>query len=217
MRIGVVMPVGPHAADVEACRDTLRSIVAWEPAVETVAFVDDGPPARDLVAAVSVENLRLVALPHPLADTEASVSQRIAAAVLAGLGWLAEHTMADVMMKIDTDALAIAPSPTSWRRRWPTRALELVGSYGRSCTGETRSFAPCSAHLQETARLVQPRRRALGARAPGAPAHPGGPGRRLSVGRARAGLRGRHASVGRRGLPAGGRRPAAIHRHRARR
>jgi hypothetical protein len=164
-RIAVVMPVGPGAEEVRRCRDTALSLGAWEPDVRWLVLVDDAPAPRDLAAEIDAGGARVVVLPHPLRGHKAGVQDRVAAAVLAGFAWVARETDAGFVMKIDTDALVIAPFAAKLVAGTADEAIGLIGSYDRTCNGEPRSFAPWVGPVKRTGRLVQRRRIAVGARA----------------------------------------------------
>jgi hypothetical protein len=164
-RIAVVMPVGPDAAEVQRCRDTALSIAAWEPGVRWLVLVDDAAAPRDLAAEIDAGEAEVVVLPHPLRGRNAGLQDRVAAAVIAAFGWVARETSADFVMKIDTDALVIAPFADKLSAGTAADDVGLLGSYDRTCNGDPRSFAPWVRPVKRTARFVQPRRIAVGARA----------------------------------------------------
>ncbi|HWE11719.1 MAG TPA: hypothetical protein VG325_20395 [Solirubrobacteraceae bacterium] len=136
------MPVGPTSTEVDRCRDTIESIVGLEPAVRWIVLVDDDAAPRDLLSAVgaAATDVEVVRLDHPLASGVASIYERLTASVLVGLRWVVRHTPADVVMKIDTDALVIAPFADKLSRALAGPAVGLIGAYDRTCNGEERSF-----------------------------------------------------------------------------
>jgi hypothetical protein len=154
MEIAVVMPVGPTSTEVDRCRDTIDSIVRLEPAVRWIVLVDDDAAPRDLVAAVGAAEtgVDVVRLDHLLPSGVASVYERLTVSVLAGLRWVTRHTTADVVMKIDTDALVIAPFADKLSRALADPAVGLIGSYDRTCNGEERSFDAWVALVQRAGR-----------------------------------------------------------------
>lgn len=133
MKIAVVMPVAPGGAERERCRDTVASIRAWEPAVKWILLLDDEYGRElDFGATTSV--------PHPLRT--GTVEDRVAAATLAGFRWVRDHTDADTVMKIDPDALVIAPFAAKLERAFADPRVGTVGSYDKMPTGEPRKFRP---------------------------------------------------------------------------
>lgn len=167
-RIAVVMPVGPDAVEVQRCRDTALSIAAWEPSVRWLVLVDDANEPRDLAAEIAAGDAQVVVLPHPLRGHGASLQDRIAAAVLVAFGWVERETDADFAMKIDTDALVIAPFMDKLVAGTAPSDIGLLGSYDQTCNGDARSFAPWVRPVKRAGRIVQLRRIAIGGRAGGA-------------------------------------------------
>ncbi len=70
-------------------------------------MVDDSPAKRDLGSIVNAEDIAVEVLSHPLGPRRAHVTDRVASAVLTGLGWAVKNTDAAYVMKLDTDALVI--------------------------------------------------------------------------------------------------------------
>lgn len=134
------MPVGPDPDEHARYRDTAESLAFWEPAVRWIVVVDDAPAPRSFPELAGVEMIRL---DHPIgAGAAAGVEDRVAAATLAGFAWAARHTDADFVMKIDTDALVIAPFAAKLQRAAAADGVGLIGSYDRTSAGEPRSFDP---------------------------------------------------------------------------
>jgi hypothetical protein len=160
--VAVIMPIAPDPAEVERCRDTVASIAAWERAVRWIVLVDDADQTRDLASTVRCDGLELVALPRPACASRAGLLDRITANVLAGLAWVRQHTTADLVMKIDADALVIGPfADTIQRAVSEDSSIGLVGSYSRTCTGARRDFSPWAPNVQRAGRRVQRHGRAL--------------------------------------------------------
>jgi hypothetical protein len=166
--IAVVTPVGPGAVDAERAWDNVRSMSAWEPQVRWIVFIDDSGPGeeRDL-AAVDVDGIQVVSIPSPLSRGEGSMHERVASASMAGLGWVANSTDADIAMIIDTDALVIAPFADKLTAAFSEdETIGLLGSFDRTCNGDPRDFGSWSGDVQQLARIVQrPRRIAVAGRA----------------------------------------------------
>src|SRR4051812_23008405 len=144
MEIAVLMPVAP--GDHAEFHDTVDSITAWEPAVrQIVATVDDEPTRAQLRRSdVAVE-----VLPPPIAV--GNLADRIAAALIAAMAWAHRNSSADVLLKLDTDALVIAPFARGLETAF-VGGVGLVGAYRTGPSGP-RSFHPWDAR---TRRLVRP-------------------------------------------------------------
>lgn len=162
--IGVVMPVGPSDVEVERFVDTVASL-AWEPAIRWLVVVDDAPQDRDLASLVPHATCAVTTRPHPLRGVDAPLVDRLGAAVLLGLRWLADETDAGVAMKLDTDALVVAPFASKLEAALADQTIGLLGSFDRDCNGRPRSFDPWVGPVRKAGRLVDRRGVALAGRA----------------------------------------------------
>ena len=156
MSITVVMPVGPGEEEAVRCQDTARSLLAWEPEVRWLVLVDDDRSDRRLAQQLNGGEALIVSLPHPLGGHRCTLQDRVAAAVLFGLSWAARNTTPDHFMKLDTDALVIAPFARKLARATENRQVGLVGSYDTTCTGEPRDFTPWVGPVKRAGRLLDP-------------------------------------------------------------
>jgi hypothetical protein len=151
------MPVGPGRVEAERWHDTAKSLTAWEPDARWLVLVDDGVDDRGLTQPVD-PGLEVVVLPHPLRGRNGGFSDRIAAGVLAGLAWIARNTDADVVLRLDTDALVIAPFADKLAGVFADESIGLVGSYDADCNGRPRDLGAWAPTVLANTRLVQPRR-----------------------------------------------------------
>jgi hypothetical protein len=166
--VAAIIPVGPGEDELARCRDTLDSLLRCEPAVRWLVLVDDSTDDRGLAALVGAGSVPAVALPGPLAACRRPfpLVDRVAAGVLCALRWVAEHTDAELVLELDTDALVIAPFAHKLMAATAEETVGLVGSYERTCNGEPRSFAPWAGYVQAAAApLRHSRRRVLSPRA----------------------------------------------------
>jgi hypothetical protein len=159
VRVAVVMPVGPGQQELERCRVAAESLTR-EPSVRRLVLVDD---TGDRLA--GIDGPGVVTVPHPLRGSRANRFDRIAAATLAGLEWVAERDAADLVMKLDTDSLVIAPFAEKLSSALADPAIGMAGSYDITCNGDPRSFLPWVRKVRRASRIVQPRRIALSRRA----------------------------------------------------
>lgn len=155
------MPVGPGEQELARCRAAVGSL-RREPAVQRIVLIDD-TDGSDRLAVVDGSNV--VTLPHPLRGRKADLFDRITVATLAGVGWAAEHDTADFIMKLDTDALVIAPFVEKLVSACAQPDVGMTGSYDVNCNGEPRSFDSWSKVTKRATRLIQPRRLAISTRA----------------------------------------------------
>ena len=136
------MPVGPGETELGRCRDTIASLASHEPEVRWLVLVDDGPPDRNLTGLVRADGIAVTALRNPIDTVRVRVEDRIACGVLAGLAWVADHTDAAVVVKLDTDALVIGGLADRLAAATADPRVGLVGSFEHTCNGDPRSFAP---------------------------------------------------------------------------
>jgi hypothetical protein len=136
------MPVGPGAEELDRFADTAASL-AIEPAIRWLVLVDDGDDNRDLANVVSLPDVAVATLRPPKRTRRAAFEDRIAAHVLAALGWAGRNTDASLFMKLDTDALVIAPFADKLAARFAADpGVGLLGSYDRMSNGAPRDFGP---------------------------------------------------------------------------
>jgi hypothetical protein len=147
----VLIPVGPSARDLARLDDAVEALRTAEPATEIeLLLVDDSPAPRDLAGRVQWRTARVLRTalwdgPHAPDAYSAMV-----AGTLAGLSAAAELEP-EFVLKLDTDALTIAPFAGAIRAALVADpAIGVVGSYDRTCTGGTRDWSlwePALAHL----------------------------------------------------------------------
>jgi hypothetical protein len=104
----VIVPVGPSDEDVTRLADLLRSIERYEPAIRAVVLIDDAGTPRDL-RAIDSGTMRLVAVQNPRRGSGDGRWGGLAAGVLHALQWIDEQLDVSWVVKMDVDALAIAP------------------------------------------------------------------------------------------------------------
>jgi hypothetical protein len=154
-QIAVVMPVGPDPAELARARDTLASIVAWEPAVRWLVLIDDSPTVRGLNRLIDFRGVHVEVLRSP-AGASGDFWDRVTATVLAGIAWVAGNTAADMVTKIDTDSLVIAPFAAKLMSAFEAApGVGLFGSYDVGCNGRKRSFHTWAKPVRIAASRVQ--------------------------------------------------------------
>jgi len=140
VRWGVVMPAGPGGPEIERIRDTLESLHFYEPDVDRVVIVDDDWEAhRDLRSAAGPLAERTTVVPNPRPRNCDWWSDGVLIGISAGLELLLLEGSVDWVLRMDTDALVIAPFSaqiTDAFDRDPD--LALAGSCDREVGGGTR-------------------------------------------------------------------------------
>ena len=110
-RFAAIVPVGRTAIDL--CRGVavIESLCRWEPATLTwCVIVDDAPGERGIAVLANVPaTCQTVTLLNPRRGSGGDWRGAVTAGLLAAFSWIDANTDADFALKIDTDALAIAP------------------------------------------------------------------------------------------------------------
>lgn len=140
--LDVLMPVGPGAQELARARDAIASVAAYEPQLGAVVLVDDGPTERGLARECAVDGVHVVAVCNPRGGRGEGVHGGLCAGIATGLAWLYRHGTSPLVLRIDTDGLAIAPFVQQVHdrlRRQP--GVGIVGSYDFAPTRMPREFA----------------------------------------------------------------------------
>jgi hypothetical protein len=136
-RLDLLIPVGPDEREPERAREAIESVLAYEPDVGVVVVVDDGREPREL----AVAGAEVVTLRNPRGGRGEGVYGVTCAATTTGLAWLREHGRAPLVLRLDADALVIAPfadKVEAGLRTLPNAGI--VGSYHFAPTAMPRDF-----------------------------------------------------------------------------
>lgn len=109
MSFSLLIPIGKGALELDRLRDLLESLFHYEAEVAEIVIVDDVMPARDFSHLTLPSGCRLVVLPNPRRGSGDGWLGGLAAGVIAGNNWLEKNSRCDFVLKLDTDALVIAP------------------------------------------------------------------------------------------------------------
>ena len=166
-RVILLMSIGPSATELVRLRDFLESVFFWEPAVRSLVLIDDALEPRSLHERFSLPSgLRVHSIHHPRMGEGEGVWGGLAEGILLGLDWIATHEpAASMVLKIDTDALVIAPfadKASKFLREHPKAGL--VGLYDRHCSGAPRSFWPWNRAMLNYSLPIGTRRTPAGGR-----------------------------------------------------
>lgn len=165
--VALLASIGPGAVELDRLDDLVTSIARWEPLVRSFVFIDDALEPRFLERRFSsLPSLRVHSIHHPRKGNGQGVWGGLAEGILLGLDWLATHEPATSMvLKIDTDALVIAPfaekAGTLFENHPRSR---LIGLYDRHCTGAKRSFWPWNRAMLNYSLPIGTRRTPTGGR-----------------------------------------------------
>jgi hypothetical protein len=140
-RFAAIVPIGPTPAGLWQGVELIRNLLRWEPHLEWCVILDDAPRPRGLSElAIFPASCRTVTLARPLKASGGAWYGTLSAAMLSALDWIHRNSNADFVLRIDTDALVIAPfarSIQSFLARTPDAGV--VGSIGKSSNPRVRA------------------------------------------------------------------------------
>jgi hypothetical protein len=139
--LGLLIPVGPDAREPDRLLDTLDSVCAYEPSQHIhLVLVDDCPEPRRLPVDepewASVDFVRTRLWDRGTPDPYSAM----VAGTLQGLVAAGRHRP-ELLLKLDTDAMLVAPVADKLRALLGDRTLGVVGSYTHTCTGARRDWS----------------------------------------------------------------------------
>lgn len=110
MPFSILIPVGPSDVEVTRTREVLDSVFAYEPSVQRVMLLDDGPADRDLSARLAVpREWPTEIFRNPRDRRSLGLWGGLAFAMMSALRRINSYGDTDFVIKIDSDALVIAP------------------------------------------------------------------------------------------------------------
>jgi hypothetical protein len=124
-----------HRAD-----DVINSILHHEPAIDSILLVDDAPHERDLLSALGSSRPQLAVTANPRDGRGHGLWGGLAAGMLHGYGWLQREVQPDLVLKLDTDALVIAPFVERVAASLGDGDLGMVGTFSQHCDGRPREL-----------------------------------------------------------------------------
>jgi hypothetical protein len=142
-RVAVLVPVGPALIEVARARDTVASVRCYAPQAEVVIVDDAAEPRSELRALGTVVRSRV-------RHGHEHAYDAMTAGTLAGLRYAQG---VDMLVKLDTDALVIAPFVD--RLVGELRAgVGLLGRHDRTPAGEPRDFSVWKKSLSRATRWL---------------------------------------------------------------
>jgi hypothetical protein len=155
----VAIPLGQARDDVVRATDLLAALQTYEPAARVV-LIDDAararatgararvraaraparPPAARNLDRLAVSHPDLTVLPNPRYGRGAPTLGGLCVATVTALAWAREHAPGALCLRINTDALVIAPFARAIEAALGGGAdVGVVGSCDRTCDGEHRT------------------------------------------------------------------------------
>ncbi len=129
------IPVGPDQGEITRTVDLIDSLCAYEPMVSWIVIVDDSHTYRNLEQYIKVpSSCKLHILPHPRKGDNANILGGLCAANLVAFSHIERRTNSEFVLKLDTDALVIAPFAQKVKSKFELEPRAgIVGLLGDSC------------------------------------------------------------------------------------
>lgn len=140
---GAVIPLGPSEYEIERTQDLLDSLFHYEPEVSAVVLIDDGGTDRKLAEKFRVPpGVGIVSVFNDRRGRGIGATSGLAAGMLLALRRLrAECGEISFAVKLDTDALVIAPFAQRLSKRFTARqGSGMAGLFEAHCDGTPRDF-----------------------------------------------------------------------------
>ena len=163
----LLMSIGPQTVEIKRLADFLEAVFKWEPTIKSLVLIDDAPEPRHFEELFGMAGgVHTHIIHHPRLGTGEGVWGALTEGILLGLDWIAVHEpAADLVLKIDTDALVInkfISKATAFLDSHST--VGLLGLHDQHCSGEHRSFQPWDRAMLNYSLPVGTRRTASGKR-----------------------------------------------------
>lgn len=156
MSVAVLMAVGPGDREVRRADDVIDSVLHHEPGVDVILLVDDAPHERDLAGELGRGRPQLAVTSNPRDGRGLGLWGGLAAGMLHGYGWLHREARPDVVLKLDTDALVIAPFAERVARVVAPPRVGMAGTFSRHCDGRPRPLDLWDFRVRRRRFLVRP-------------------------------------------------------------
>jgi hypothetical protein len=133
----VIIPAGPGDAERRRFRDLMDSLWTYEPGARLCVVIDSSSEARDLLPAGERPGCEAVTLRAPYDGQGEPLFGRLSAGILLALRRVHESGPFEFVVRLDTDALIIAPFRNAVRefiRHHPEAGM--VGTRGSPCRRE---------------------------------------------------------------------------------
>jgi hypothetical protein len=142
MAFGVYIPVGPSDRDVRRVADLIDSILTYEPAVHEILLIDHGAAPRTFLNVIhKYPSTQINVLKFCVQTDHGSWLGAGCVANLVAIKHLMLHSDLDFILKLDTDALVIAPFCDMLVDRFTgERDAGIAGTRGNSCNRSARSY-----------------------------------------------------------------------------
>jgi hypothetical protein len=139
-RFAAIVPIESTPIGIYRGVQLLNSLTRWEPGLGWSIFLEDSQYPLHIAEMSRVPTTCVCKTIFPSLNANESIWRgRLTAGILNALHWMVENTSADFVLRVDTDAVAIAPFAKAIRdfvRRNPMAGV--VGVIGASCNPRHR-------------------------------------------------------------------------------
>lgn len=143
INFAVYLAVGPSQQELERTADLLDSLWTYEPYTPWLVFIDDSTQDRQLTKYFRFpDTCKAVSVINPRQGKGIGHTGGLNTATLSALQWINKHTDTSFTLKLDTDALVIAPFAEKIARAFAAMPnVGILGSYKKTCNGDLRDFS----------------------------------------------------------------------------
>lgn len=153
----VVLPIGPGQKEIDRVADLLDSIQRYEPQIPWLVFIDDDRVDRQLAKKFKLPaRCTAVSIPNPRQGRGVGDRGGLCVANLVALSWIHEHTDARFALKMDSDALVIAPFAQKLQQAFAASPeVGIIGSaHQLTCNRELKNSAKDGYSMRKLRSLV---------------------------------------------------------------
>lgn len=151
INFAVFLAVGPGQKEIERTADLLDSLWTYEPHTPWFVFIDDSTQDRQLTKHFCFpDTCKAISIINPRQGKGIGHRGGLNTATLSALHWINKHTDTSFTLKLDTDALVIAPFSKKIQHTFASMPnVGILGSYKKTCNGELRDFSSWATYYRQ--------------------------------------------------------------------
>lgn len=151
INFAVFLAVGPGQKEIDRTADLLDSLWAYEPYTPWFVFVDDSVQDRQLTKYFRFpDTCKAISIVNPRQGKGIGHTGGLNTATLSALQWISKHTDTSFTLKLDTDALVIAPFAEKINHAFASMSnVGILGSYKKTCNGDLRDFSDWATYYRK--------------------------------------------------------------------
>ena len=156
IKFAVILPVGPGQQELDRTADLLNSLWAYEPHTHWLILVDDSKQDRQLTQRFNIpSSCKSISIINPRQGKGIGHTGGLCTALLTALYWIQKNTDVSFALKLDTDALVIAPFAEKIHTAFAAMPnVGMLGSYDKTCNGDKRDFSSWELQFKKLSSLV---------------------------------------------------------------